>query len=732
MLVFGTQMNLVTFIFVSIEVVIFFYLIIIRLARPDDQTVLLNITLIFLLLTYNISGGLLPDPKLPGSGFLQLAAAYATGFITPCYFPYYVYKAFGLTRLKFQAYVGAYLFLIIPYLLFVVVFVWSGDIKMAQILFIFPVLYGVWLINMLFRSIQYKYNNSLRSKESRQELTVLLLSIAPWVSLPVIAVLEWGQAIEASVTNLGFLLLFSLQVKRNIKQIRIEHERLIKSEMRLRTLNDNLQNEVKKRTQELEKANQLRTKNFINLVHETKTPLTLVKNYLDEYINKYGSAEELNVIKGGIDKLTADVINLFDIERFSKGIEVYMHNKVSDFSQILKGSLPLFEYYCAKQNITSNTFVADDLVVKADPNAINRIVNNIIENAIKFTDPGGEITISLSPKNGKIIFSVQDNGVGIPPSLHKKIFEPYYQIGNKNTSLQGMGLGLPIVKRVVDSLNGEIVIKSNPAQGPGTKVVISLTRHDSKAGESSVQTVKEPSASYYQLSDYQIEDGPFSPEKRSVLLVEDNKAMLHFLFNKLKAKYNVYCAMNGIDALKKLNELPAIPDLILSDVMMDRMDGFSFAEIISEQTRYNHIPIVFLTAKSTVADRLKGLKLGAIDFISKPFSFEVLNQKIETILLNVSKQQEAILKSSISSLKTQKLVVETSVSYDQRFDENCRLLNLTTREIQISRLIVKGKTYKQIGGELFISDKTVTKHIQNMFGKADVSNKVGLINKLTH
>lgn len=731
-MVFGTQMNLVTFIFVSIEVVIFFYLIIIRLARPDDQTVLLNITLIFLLLTYNISGGLLPDPKLPGSGFLQLAAAYATGFITPCYFPYYVYKAFGLTRLKFQAYVGAYLFLIIPYLLFVVVFVWSGDIKMAQILFIFPVLYGVWLINMLFRSIQYKYNNSLRSKESRQELTVLLLSIAPWVSLPVIAVLEWGQAIEASVTNLGFLLLFSLQVKRNIKQIRIEHERLIKSEMRLRTLNDNLQNEVKKRTQELEKANQLRTKNFINLVHETKTPLTLVKNYLDEYINKYGSAEELNVIKGGIDKLTADVINLFDIERFSKGIEVYMHNKVSDFSQILKGSLPLFEYYCAKQNITSNTFVEDDLVVKADPNAINRIVNNIIENAIKFTDPGGEITISLSPKNGKIIFSVQDNGVGIPPSLHKKIFEPYYQIGNKNTSLQGMGLGLPIVKRVVDSLNGEIVIKSNPAQGPGTKVVISLTRHDSKAGESSVQTVKEPSASYYQLSDYQIEDGPFSPEKRSVLLVEDNKAMLHFLFNKLKAKYNVYCAMNGIDALKKLNELPAIPDLILSDVMMDRMDGFSFAEIISEQTRYNHIPIVFLTAKSTVADRLKGLKLGAIDFISKPFSFEVLNQKIETILLNVSKQQEAILKSSISSLKTQKLVVETSVSYDQRFDENCRLLNLTTREIQISRLIVKGKTYKQIGGELFISDKTVTKHIQNMFGKADVSNKVGLINKLTH
>lgn len=733
MLVFGTQMHLVTFIFVSIEVVIFFYLIIIRLARPDDQTVPLNIALIFLLLVYNISGGLLPDPKLPGSEFWQLAIAYATGFITPCYFPYYVYKAFGLAKLKFQAYAGAYLFLIIPYLLFVAVFAWTGDIKIAQILFIFPVLYGVWLINMLVRSIRYKYNNNLNSKESRQELTVLLLGIAPWVSLPVIAILDLGQAVEASVTNFGFLLLFSLQVKRNIHQIRIEHERLIESESRLKALNNNLQMEVNKRTQELEKANQLRTKNFINLVHETKTPLTLVKNYLDEYISKHGSAEELNIVKGGIDKLTADVINLFDIERFSRGIDVYRHNKVSDFSQILRSSLPLFEYYCAKQNIPLNAFVEEDLLVKADPNAINRIVNNVIENAVKFTNPGGEITISLTQRNDKIIFLVQDSGMGISPSLHKKIFEPYYRIGNKNTSLQGMGLGLPIVKKVIESLNGEITIKSNPAHSPGTSVIISLLKGESKAEDISIQTVSQPSASYYQLSDYEIEDDAFSAEKQSILLVEDNNAMLHFLFNKLKDKYNIYSATNGVYALKKLNEMKVIPDLILSDVMMDKMDGFSLAEIISDQGRYNHIPIVFLTAKSTAADRLKGLKLGAIDFISKPFSFEELSQKIETILQNISKQQEAILKSSISSLKTQKhATADTSGVYHSIFDQNCSLLNLTGREIQISRLIVKGKTYKEIGKELFISDKTVNKHIQNIFGKAGVSNKVGLINKLTH
>lgn len=727
-------MHIVTFLFVSIELVILLYLVIIRLARPADRTVLLNMVLIFLLLVYNISSGLLPDPKLPGSLFSQLAVAYSAGFITPCYFPYYVYKAFNLERLKFQAYVGVYLFLIIPLIIFVAVFAWTKDLKVAQIVFIIPMLYGFWIINLLFRSIRYKYNNNLNSKESKQELIVLLLSISPWVSLPVIDVLNLGQATETSITNFGFLLLFSLQVKRNIKQFRIDHEKLIDSENKLRSLNTNLQEKVLKRTKELEEANQLKTRNFINLVHETKTPLTLIKNYLDEYINKYGSAAELDIIKSGIDKLAEDVINLFDIERFSKGIDVYRHNKISNFSEILNKNLPLFKYYCDKQSISLQIFIEEDLLIKADPNAINRIVNNIIENAIKFTEAGGKIAISLSQLNDKIVFSVQDDGIGIPLSQHKKIFEPYFQIGNKNTSLQGMGLGLPIVKKVVDSLNGIIVIESNPRQGPGTKVVITLTKHDLKTEDSPAQIVNDPKASYYQLTDFKTDDSEYSPDRHTILLVEDNKAMLNFLITKLRKKYNVYSALNGAEGIKKLQELPVVPDLILSDIMMDKMDGFSFAKIISEQSRYYHIPFVFLTAKSTSTDRIKGLKLGAMDFVSKPFSFEELNQKIETILLNISKQQEAILKTSISNLKTQKqLKTEfTPVTLNSKFDQNCRLYMLTRRETEISRLIVKGNTYKEIAKELFISEKTVTKHIQNIFGKAGVSNKVELINKLIY
>lgn len=732
MLVFGTQMHLTTFIFVSIEVVIFFYLVIFRLARPDDRTVPLNLVLIFLLLFYNISGGLLPDPKLPGSYFSQVSIAYATGFITPCYFPYYVYKAFGLTRLKFHAYIGAYVFLLFPYLLFVVAFALSGDLRVAQILLVFPVFYGIWLIIMLFISIRHKYNNNFKSGESKQELTVLLLSIAPWVSLPIIAVLELGQAVEASVTNFGFLLLFSLQVKRNVKQLRIDHEKLIESEQRLRALNNNLQVEVNKRTKELEKANQLKTRNFINLVHETKTPLTLVKNYLDEYIHKHGQDEELGIIKSGVDKLAADVVNLFDVERFSKGFDVYRHNKISDFSAILENSLPLYEYYCSKQHIKFNSEIEKGLFIKADPNAINRIVNNVVENAIKFTDTGGEITVSLSTKDAKLFFFVQDDGVGISPTYHKKVFEPYYQIGNKNTSLQGMGLGLPIAKKVTESLDGEIIIESNPKERPGTKVLIILAKHEADIHDSVAQVVNEPVGSYYQMPDFEIEDSAYSPAKRTILLIEDNKTMLQFLSNKLRDKYNVYNTLNGADALQKLPGLPAIPDLILSDIMMDKMDGFSFVKAISGQDAYNHIPIIFLTAKSTATDRMKGLKHGAIDIVSKPFSFEELNQKIETILNNISKQQMAILNTSISNLNQLKNFSSGSSPgiSQSNFDESCKLLNLTAREREVARLMVEGQTYKKIAINLFISEKTVNKHIQNMFGKAGVSNKVGLINKL--
>lgn len=733
MLVFGTQMHVVTFIFVSIEIVIFFYLIIYKLARPNDKIAFLNIILIFLLITYNITGGLLPDPNLPGSFFLQNAIAYATGFITPCYFPYYIYKAFGLEKMKFHAFKGVYFFLIIPYIIFVVVFAVSNNLATAENVLILPVLYALWVVYSLSKAIEYKYEKAFRSKESKEEIIVLILSITPWVGLPIITYFNLSQAVEASITNTGFLLLLSLQVQRHIKQTRVEHQRLIDSELRLLNWNSNLQKEVDKRTGELKKINEQKTNTFINLVHETKTPLTLVNNYLEEYIDKYGSVEELDIIKGGVDKLTKDVTSLFDIERFTKGIDVYNHKQISNFSEIIKSSLVLFEYYCKKQIISCNKYIEDNVFIKADPNAIDRIVNNVIENAIKFSNNEGKIEIILKTISNKIQFSVKDAGTGIPLDLQKKIFEPYYQINHKKTGLQGMGLGLPIVKKVVDSLGGQIYIESNPTETPGTLVSIVLNKHVLSENNVPVANALESKLRIPIVKKFDVTDTPYLPNRYSLLLIEDNTAMLHFLFKKLSDKYNIFCSLNGVEALKKLSNLPVIPDLILSDIMMDKMDGFAFAKLLSEQNSYNHIPIIFLSAKSTPTDKLKGLRLGAIDFIPKPFSFEELNQKIETVLKNIGKQKKAIINSSIANLKNLNNL-DTPISNDvkpsSKFEQNSKLFNLTNREIEIVKLMVKGDTYKTIAKTLFISDRTVTKHIQNIFEKMGVSNKVGMINKL--
>lgn len=246
-------MHIITFLFICIETVILLYLIIYKLARPDDTSTLLNIVLILLLIFYNVTGGLLPDPNLPGSFIVQESIAYATGFITPCYFPYYVYHSFKLRKMKFHAYRGVFIFLVSPYLFFVVLLVTSGKLETAKNLLIIPTLYALWVIISLGNAVRYKYKGNLSTHGSREEIAVTFLSLTPWVGLPVIDYFNLGQAVEAATTNAGFLLLLALQLKQHITLLRTEHQRLIESEEYLRTWNERLQQEVDKRTKEIER-----------------------------------------------------------------------------------------------------------------------------------------------------------------------------------------------------------------------------------------------------------------------------------------------------------------------------------------------------------------------------------------------------------------------------------------------------------------------------------------------
>jgi|SRR6185312_1612124 len=726
MLLPGTQMHIITFIFVSIELVIFFYLIIYKLSRPDDKSAFLNLILIALLIIYNVSGGLLPDPNLPGSIFIQEIIAYGTGFVTPCYFPYYVYKAFSLEKIKFHVFKGVFLCLILPYFLFAIVYAATNNLDIAKNLLAIPVLYALWIIYSLTNAIKYKYGNIFSSKESKEEAAVLFFSITPWIGLPVVAYFDLSQDVEALITNPGFLLLLALQVNRHIKQFRTEHQRLIDSELRLLNWNANLQNEVEKRTRELKKANEQKTNGFINLIHETKTPLTLVNNYLEEYINNNNPSEELDIVKRNVDKLSSDIVNLFDLEKFNKGFAIYNHNLVCNFSEILKDSVILFKQY--RSGIEIKSTIADNIFILADPLSINRIINNLIENSIKFSDSHNIIEVTLQKDGDTFQFSVKDYGSGIPVDIQTKIFEPYYQITNPKNNTQGMGLGLPIVKKVIDDLNGNIKVISNPEIAPGTEMLITLDQYTIATDETFISKVV-PKTVAITKEELKIEEAFFDEEKQTILIVEDNITMLNYLFKKLSEKYNTYAALNGNDALKKLKELKTLPDLIVTDIMMDKLDGYDFTKIISKSSTYSHIPFIFLSSKASFHDKLQGLKLGAIDYVPKPFSIFELLQKIDSILSYAEKQKRAIWGKAFGMVNSNNNLPKRDIS-SRAFEQNCELYHLTIREKDIAKLICQGQKYKDISESLFIAERTVTKHAQNIFEKTQVSNKIELIKKL--
>ena len=244
MLVYGTQMHIITFTFICIELLLLLYLTAYRVARPGDTINLLDIVLLLLLISYNITGGLFPDSHLRGSFILQESIAYGTGFITPCYFPFFVFKAFGLEQMRFHALKGIWYFLVFPYVLFVILLVTSGSLASAKNILIVPVLYAVWVICSL--------NLALRACHSTEEKAILYFCLAPWVTLPVIAYFDGSQPIEVTITNSGFLLLLALHVKRNILHLREEHFRLLESESLLLSWEEKLQEEVAVRMKRLQ------------------------------------------------------------------------------------------------------------------------------------------------------------------------------------------------------------------------------------------------------------------------------------------------------------------------------------------------------------------------------------------------------------------------------------------------------------------------------------------------
>lgn len=726
-------MHIVTFAITIIELVMLVLQTIHFLQRPSDKNRLQYLILLLFLILHNIVAGLFPDENFPIPIGVQTIAAYFVGFLMSIYAVYYFYKVFELDGLKFYATYGALLFLLLPFLvLFIIPFLLTGNTFLSsRMAVVIPFFYGLGYIYQTARCFVKKFRDQRNSGGAfdhalYQNAVAAYIFAVCWASLPVVVFFGNFQVLAHSVTNSGFLVMTVVYVRSNIIQSRREYEKLLQSQNGLEQMNKVLKRKVKRRTKKLEQALESRKTTFINLAHETKTPLTLINNYLDEYINKHGEDEDSVVLKNNMKRLTNDIVNFFDVESYERGLSMYDHNRVSNFTSLLNDKVKLFRLAAEKKRIRFIDSVESDIYVKAHPGAVDRIVNNLLENAIKYSDEGAVIETGLSSSSdGQVVFYVKDSGVGIPQAQKEKIFEPYYKLSVPGRNSGGMGMGLSIVKKIVADLRGAIELNSEV--GFGTEIRVSLPK--AKDVSESVQEGVSGDDIDFAYNQILLEESMDS-DKPFILIVEDNIEMLNFLRNKLRVKYNVVVARSGKEALERITSLSSV-DLIISDVMMNDMDGFEFCKTLNEIQRYAHIPLIFLSAKSSSQDRLVGLSLGAVAYLEKPFKIEELMAKTESIIVNRKRQREAVVSKAYEAVFADKHLPHKTVTIKRcTFTDNCKKYHLTSREVQIIKLLIKGMPYKLISADLSISEKTVGKHISNIFSKVAVNNKIELINRL--
>lgn len=394
---------------------------------------------------------------------------------------------------------------------------------------------------------------------------------------------------------------------------------------------------------------------FMNLAHEIKTPMTLIRNYLDLYIKKVGLTDELNVINQNINKIEKDMINILDCRKLEEGKIIYNHKQISNLSNILRLKEELYTEAAAKKQIDLTYDVKDNVYIAADPLALDRIITNLIDNAVKYTPAGGKIEVKLAVLKGhKIELSVKDTGVGIPKKAQRKVFSPYTQILNSEGSSNGVGLGLFITYGIVKELKGSINIHS---MGSSQKTINKFKKSIDNGSDTNNDCGTCFTVKLHQLANnpislpintdskltntitgfspifenYELTLPPPVPDHFNIMILEDNIDLSYYLATSLKDTYNIYLASNGKEGINLLKEIKK-PDLIISDMMMPELDGYDFLKYLNSNENFKDIPSIFLSAASDNDNKVKAFLSGAVDFVAKPFSIELLKARINALL----------------------------------------------------------------------------------------------------
>ncbi|QHT66188.1 response regulator [Rhodocytophaga rosea] len=405
-------------------------------------------------------------------------------------------------------------------------------------------------------------------------------------------------------------------------------------------------------SERLLEMDQIKSNFFTNISHEFRTPLTLIISPLEQMLSEENPRKEFHSMYRNAKRLLQLINQLLYITKLeSKGITLtYAPGELIHF---IKNYVSSFRSLAESRQIILNFFhEPDEIFTSFDQDILEKIIYNLLSNAIKFTREQGIITVDVilhansSVHEKKYIeIKVEDTGIGIPADKIHLIFNRFYQIDSSHTrSFEGTGIGLSITKELVELHGGRINVKST--EGEGTCFIIQLPfvevdkQHNITKKESTTEKEKTDDGLLIPTSvteDSNIQTQTDIP-KPIMLIVEDNADLRAYVRNMFTESYHIYEASEGIEGLRIATTI--LPDIMISDVMMPNMDGIKLCKQLKADERTSHIPIILLTAKAVVEDKLEGLGTGADDYIVKPFHAQELLLRVNNLIGQRNKVRE--------------------------------------------------------------------------------------------
>lgn len=479
---------------------------------------------------------------------------------------------------------------------------------------------------------------------------------------------------------LAFLIYALLKVRlRYLENKNLELDNIIK----LRTAEILRQKEmIEEQSKRLVELDRMKSHFFANISHELRTPLTLIMGHIKTAltgIQNESIVRKLSIAYNNSRKQLHLINQLLDLSKIESG-KMKLRASYADIVPVLRRIYAAFESLAEQKQIVYK-FISNEASIYLffDQERISGIMENLLANAFKFTSEDGRITVEVSQitTDQKMKISIRDTGIGISPENLSNIFDRYYQADDSATKeYEGTGIGLSIVKESVQLHHGQITVKSEIGEGTEFNIFIPMDKSSYYSEEIIGENAREelttdelPDEEILITTDSTGVDNNTSvkiqnsvPQKEIILIVEDNKEMLEFIIENLDEGFSKVSASDGEEGVAVAFDV--IPDVIITDVMMPKMNGYDLCRTIKNDQRTSHIPIIMLTAKAQEDSKIQGLEIGVDDYLIKPFSPTELNIRVKNLI-----KLRKMLREKFSKTAYFRPEEVTSVSLDQQFLE---------------------------------------------------------------